>query len=266
METIEKFYRPQKGMNNVQRMDVSFGKNNKKPLPVKKIILVGLVVIFAGMVFLTGFFYYKYKKATIDQNQVSKQEIEKITKDIKKFANLPDEEPTIATVTDKEKLTNQPFFKNAENGDRVLIYSKAGKAILYRPSTKKVIEMTLLNGSSISSVTQTGSEATTDKTSGVQAQGVAKELKPGKVAIYNGTSKITTNQEIADKISAITGVQIGPKGSAKKKYDVTVVVDLTGENTELTQEIASQLKGVVRELPAGETKPEADVLVIGGGQ
>ena len=54
---------------------------------------------------------------------------------------LPDEKPTIATVEDKEKLKAQTFFKNAEKGDRVLMYAHNKKAILYRPSTDKIIEV-----------------------------------------------------------------------------------------------------------------------------
>jgi hypothetical protein len=50
-----------------------------------------------------------------------------------------DEVPTVATVTNPQMLAGQAFFKDAKVGDRVLIYSKAGKAILYRPSEKKVI-------------------------------------------------------------------------------------------------------------------------------
>lgn len=63
-----------------------------------------------------------------------------------KLINLPlGENPTVATVTDIEKLANQPFFNNAENGDKVLIYKTSNKAILYRPSTNKVIEVTVIN-------------------------------------------------------------------------------------------------------------------------
>lgn len=58
-----------------------------------------------------------------------------------KFITLPQgEQPTIATVTDVSKLQNQPFFKNASEGDKVLIFKEAKKAILWRPSTSKVIE------------------------------------------------------------------------------------------------------------------------------
>lgn len=51
------------------------------------------------------------------------------------------ETPTLATITDKTKLTNA--LKNkAENGDRVLIYQENQTAILYRPSIDRVIDVT----------------------------------------------------------------------------------------------------------------------------
>ncbi len=59
-----------------------------------------------------------------------------------KLIILPtDEQPTIATVTDLNKLKSQPFFAKAEVRDKVLIYSKARKAILYRPRSNQIIEL-----------------------------------------------------------------------------------------------------------------------------
>lgn len=50
------------------------------------------------------------------------------------------ETPTVANVSDAEAAKKQSaFFNNAQNGDRVLMYVKAGQAILYRPSTNKII-------------------------------------------------------------------------------------------------------------------------------
>jgi hypothetical protein len=57
----------------------------------------------------------------------------------------PGETPTIASVNDASKLKNQAFFANAKDGDKVLIYSKAGKAVLYRPSTNRVIDYSTVN-------------------------------------------------------------------------------------------------------------------------
>jgi hypothetical protein len=50
------------------------------------------------------------------------------------------ETPTIANVSDAKQAKQQsPFFNTAENGDKVLMYVKAGEAILYRPTTNKII-------------------------------------------------------------------------------------------------------------------------------
>jgi hypothetical protein len=57
------------------------------------------------------------------------------------YALPTDEVPTIATITDVEKLGDQPFFRNAKNGDKVLVYTNASKAILYRPQEKRIIEV-----------------------------------------------------------------------------------------------------------------------------
>ena len=62
------------------------------------------------------------------------------------LVDLPQNEtPTIATVNDAAKLKSQAFFASAKDGDKVLIYSKAGKAVLYRPSTNRVIEYSTVN-------------------------------------------------------------------------------------------------------------------------
>lgn len=47
--------------------------------------------------------------------------------------------PTVATVSEPEKLKNQDFFKDAKKGDKVLIYTVARKAILYDPLADKII-------------------------------------------------------------------------------------------------------------------------------
>lgn len=68
-------------------------------------------------------------------------ELDSLVDQVGKIINLPaNEQPTIATVTDLEKLNNQKFFDQAEIGDKVLVYMQAKKAYLYRPSANKLIE------------------------------------------------------------------------------------------------------------------------------
>ena len=51
------------------------------------------------------------------------------------------ETPTIATITDLNPLKGQEFFKEATLGDKVLIFSKSKKAILYNPNINKIISI-----------------------------------------------------------------------------------------------------------------------------
>lgn len=74
------------------------------------------------------------------------EDVDALVKEVGKLIALPqDEKPTVATVTDVAKVKDQQFFKNALNGDKVLIYTNNKKAILYRPSEKKIVEVGSVN-------------------------------------------------------------------------------------------------------------------------
>jgi hypothetical protein len=73
-------------------------------------------------------------------------QIDETVAKVGKLIMLPtDEKPTIATVTDATKVKAQAFFQNANNGDVVLIYTKAQEAILYDPAENKIIEVGAVN-------------------------------------------------------------------------------------------------------------------------
>jgi len=85
-------------------------------------------------------------------------EADRLVASVGKLITLPtDEKPTIATVTDIEKVKDQPFFKNAKNGDKVLIYTKAQKAIIYRESENRIIEVGAVNINNQPTASQTPS-------------------------------------------------------------------------------------------------------------
>ena len=114
----------------------------------KPLIIVSVVVV----VFLLGFLTFQYvqtrnelKKAR-DPQAAAKNEATELARKIGKVADLPtNERPTVATVSDKEKLQTQPFFERVKNGDKVLVYTKSGRAVLYRPSTNLIIEYAPIN-------------------------------------------------------------------------------------------------------------------------
>jgi predicted signal transduction protein with EAL and GGDEF domain len=63
----------------------------------------------------------------------------RLKEEVSKLMQLPDEEAVIATVQDADKLKEQEFFKDAKNGDKVLIFTTAQKAVIYRESENKII-------------------------------------------------------------------------------------------------------------------------------
>lgn len=113
----------------------------------RRLIIIFIVLILATLP--SYYFYNQYQKAqALLQNptQASNLETKTLITEVGKLIELPtSEQPTIATVSDVTKLTQQPFFDHAQNGDKLLIYTQAKKAILYRPSINKIIEVAPLN-------------------------------------------------------------------------------------------------------------------------
>jgi hypothetical protein len=89
---------------------------------------------------------YFYNKASKDPQKQAQKELAEVMASVSRHMVLPQNEtPTVATVSDPEKLKDQPFFANAKKGDNVLIFSASKKAILYSPSLDRVIEVAPIN-------------------------------------------------------------------------------------------------------------------------
>lgn len=114
-------------------------------MKAKILISILVVLLIAGGAGGTYYFYSKYQEVNNklqNPEKTAQDEVAKLVGEIGQIMELPqDEQPTVATVLDKEKLKDQGFFTKSENGDKVVIYSKARKAILYRESAKKIIEV-----------------------------------------------------------------------------------------------------------------------------
>lgn len=85
---------------------------------------------------------YLFFSKPVDKAQ---REIDSLVKSVSKLVILPEESPTVATVTNLEELKGQEFFKNAKVGDKVLIFVQAQKAVLYNPDSNRVVEIAPLN-------------------------------------------------------------------------------------------------------------------------
>src|SRR5260221_329038 len=111
--------------------------NGKK---IDKKTLIGLTIGLILIICLGGYAVYRYlhaKNLAQDpaavqqvQQKVAQEEAKKLVTEISRIMVLPsDELPTVAVVSDIEKLKDQLFFQKAKNGDKVLIFPTAKVAI-----------------------------------------------------------------------------------------------------------------------------------------
>jgi hypothetical protein len=125
---------------------------NKKTLAILGYIFV--LGLLAVVCYSEYYFYSQYKKEASASKewqskynnliehpeQLAKSEADLYYEKISKLTSLPsDETPKINTVLDINQLKGDDFFKNAQNGDKVLVFTNNKLAIIYRPSSGKII-------------------------------------------------------------------------------------------------------------------------------
>lgn len=218
------------------------------------IVISGVVVVVllvAGGVFL--FARAQTGVSILPLASSPKNEASTLVDKVGRLLELPTgEQPTIATVSDVSKLQGQPFFAHGQNGDKVLIFAKAKKAVLYRPSIDKIIEV-----GPVETTTATASSA-----------GELAQKEPLTVALYNGTTSVGLTRKVEASLKEFSSVAtkvIDRENASSSAYPTSVVVDLTGGHTAAAKQLASFAKGTVGPLPQGEVAPkDADILIILG--
>lgn len=223
----------------------------KLRLPKIAVLIIGVVLVLA-LAAASGYFYLQYKKnqdLLKDPARAAQIQSQEIVEKVGKLMELPkDEKPTIATVSDVSKLKGQPFFAKAKNGFKVLIYTKAQKAILYDPVGNKIVEVGPVNIGSSQTQAQT-------------------KTTPVKIALYNGTNTVglTTKVEKQLKDNGLNIEVVEKSNASTSAYTKALVIDLSGKQASLVKQLTTLLGGEVSTIPAGEEKPkDAEVLVILG--
>lgn len=217
--------------------------------------MVGILLVLG----LAGGGLFLYQRTKLDLEKVkndptilqeaAKVEVKKLVEEVGKLVALPEgEDPTVATVTDAEKLKQgqqSKFFEKAQNGDKLLIFSQAKKAILYRPSEKKILEIAPIN----------------------IGQNQVAGLASAKFAIYNGTGVSGLSKGMEDEVKKVVQeAEISSRANAvKTDYEETIIIDLAGDKGDSANQIAQALGIKVGTLPEGETRPDGvDFLIIIG--
>lgn len=95
------------------------------------------MVAVLSLVLVIGGLLYSYNS----QNSVNLNNVKDVERLVGKHYLLPTNEvPALATVTDSSKITTK-FLQKAKNGDKILIYQKNGRVIIYRPSIDRIIDV-----------------------------------------------------------------------------------------------------------------------------
>lgn len=169
-------------------------------------------------------------------------ELQNLVQTIGVFMELPDgETPTLATVTDTEKLPALVFFSHAKTGDKVLIYQKAAKAILYRPTTKKIIDTSVFRPSAI-------------------------EKEPLTVELRNGTQKSGLTADFEKKLARVAPeLRVVAKETAKRRdYTDSMVIVGSTSHRAIAASLAKEMDIAEGQLPQSEASLSADLTIIIG--
>ncbi len=142
---------------NTDKSDSDKAKKSKGTSWRKRLPWIIVIILAVASVFL--FFQYQQAKTKLNTTETGTSQSADLIKRVSKLVIVPaNETPTIATVVHADKLRSQSFFASAQDGDKVLVFSKEKQAILYRPSTNQIVTIAPVN------VTQptTGSNLTTN--------------------------------------------------------------------------------------------------------
>jgi len=119
-------------------------ENNTRPRikSKKKFWISGFIIIFL-LAIGGGLYYQHYQNSPTGKEAKVKAETAALIKEVSKYMILPaDDQPAIFDITDPAQLSaQQAFFADAIQGDKLLVYSKTAKAIIYSPSRKLIVNV-----------------------------------------------------------------------------------------------------------------------------
>lgn len=116
-----------------------------------KVAWLRIIVWLVVLVIIIGGVWYSYKKfgfgdgktaSSTPETVMTESEISSLLKKVGRLMILPDEKPTIATIQDSQALASQQqFFVGSENGDKLIVFINARKAVIYREREGKIVNV-----------------------------------------------------------------------------------------------------------------------------
>lgn len=107
----------------------------------KKILSLLIIIV---IVVLGYAIFKKFNPANSSavEGQLSDKEIQVLVKKVSKLINVPEEIPVVATIIKADQLiAEQKFYVGSKDGDYLIVFPKAQKAIIYREGENKLINV-----------------------------------------------------------------------------------------------------------------------------
>lgn len=222
-----------------------------------KLLIIIILVSLASWLFYN---YREVKKEVVrlstpeGQQALLDQQTEDTIERIKKHMVLPEDEgPTVVTITDIDLLAEQqPFFGGAQNGDKVLVYVGARKAIIYSPERDIVVN--------VGTIVAGNEDVVVDEPE--------NEFWMLDIEIRNGTDAPSLAQTISSQLTTTNENFniVNVSDSENKEISQTVIVDMGKTNNKDLISSVGNILGVTTTnlIPEGEEDSDAEVLIILG--
>ncbi len=108
----------------------------------KKLISFLVVIIIVGLLAFGAYKKFFDNTPAAGEGQLSEAEIKSLVNKVEQLILVPDETPVIATIIKADELiAEQKFYAGSKNGDYLLVFPTAQKAIIYRESANKIINV-----------------------------------------------------------------------------------------------------------------------------
>ncbi|MBU3668609.1 MAG: hypothetical protein FGM57_01425 [Candidatus Taylorbacteria bacterium] len=146
-------------------MELNQPKKNSMKVKIIVVILV-LIGIFWSLSYMKG---NSPKNMANTQGSITKANIEENKKILENVAKLvliqEPSAPDVITITDaKTMIEQQPVFKGAINGDKILVFMKEGRAIIYSPSRDIIVNILPVTAQKTTAKKETVTASTTKAT------------------------------------------------------------------------------------------------------
>lgn len=106
-----------------------------KKFGMHSIKLIGSIVVVVAVIVL-GLFMSR----RVTPQKVEALNVDRLMQSVARLMVVPNETPIIATINDADVLTKeQLFYSGSKNGDKLIIFPQAQKAVIYSPGRNVIV-------------------------------------------------------------------------------------------------------------------------------